>query len=496
MSTVAYHVSRITCHVSGQTVALVSLLACSLGLRLYGLNAVLWYDEAFSAWLAQLPISNLLTASLGDVHPPLYYLMLWGVTHLVGHTEAALRLPSVLAGVGLVWAVNRLMTALQQDQKAVWLATGLIALSPFQVYYSTEARMYELLMLTLVFSAWRLVIGDWRLGVVGSVVALYLHNLAPLFVGAIWVAALITNYQSPKTILRPAMITALGYAPGLVLALRQAGQVGAGYWIPPVTSPGRIIATLDDLLFFTPNNPFVLSTSLITCLGLLVIATDRRPGTGDRSTDYFLLITSFLPLACVTVVSLLWQPILISRSVAGVAPFYTMLLAVNLARSRRRLVTLAALGGPTLLLILVGPFWGEMGRPPGDEKLLQFYGELQPGDGIYHANVGSYVVWQYYHPEMAQYLWPQETTLKQTLSGESRRAMGMAERDFEEVKCTQRRWWLIQFNNPVTQPAEMEYVTRLLSENPHKQVAVLRSDQTVEAWLYLIEPVCSDPKGF
>lgn len=482
MSTVAYHVSRVRCHVSGQTVALVSLLVCSLGLRLYGLNSVLWYDEAFSAWLAQLPISNLWAAALGDVHPPLYYLMLWAVTHLVGHSEAALRLPSVLAGVGLVWSVNRLMTALQQDQKAVWLATGLMAFSPFQVYYSQEARMYELLMLALVVCAWGVVIGDWRLEIGGSLAALYLHNLAPVFVGSIVLGGLLF-YPKKSLIsnLRPVFIM-LSYLPGAIMAIRQAGQVGAGYWIPPVTSPGRIIATLDDLLFFTPNNPFVLATALITCLGLILIFTSRP--------NAFLLITTGLPLACVTAVSLLWQPILISRSVAGVAPFYTMLLACDLARSQRRLVTFAALGGPTLFLILAGPLLGEMGRPPGDEKLLGLYGEVQPGDGLYHANVGSYVVWQYYHPDMPQVLWPQETTLQQTLSGETRAAMGMVERDFEAVKCTQRRWWLIQFNNPVTQPAEMDYVTRLLSEHPHKQVALLRSDQTVEAWLYLITPKC------
>lgn len=326
----------------------------------------------------------------------------------------------------------------------------------------------------------------------GSLAALYLNNLAPIFLASVWLAAFL---HAPRTTLHAkpffiaGTITALGYLPGGILALHQAGQVGAGYWIPPVTSPGRLLATLDDLLWFTPNNPFVIATGLLTALGLILIVWDW--GSGVRGQG-FLLLSAFLPLGIVALVSVTWQPVLISRAVAPVAPFYYLLLAGSLARSQRRLVTFGLLAGPTALLILGGPLLGEMGRPAGDMRLLNLYGEYQPGDGLYHANVGSYVVWRYYRPEMPQYVWPQETTIEQTLSTVTRRSMGMAEADFEAVKCSgPRRWWLIQFNNPVTSQAEIEYVNHLVSHNPSKKVALLRSDATVEAWLYRIEPVCS-----
>jgi hypothetical protein len=159
------------------------------------------------------------------------------------------------------------------------------------------------------------------------------------------------------------------------------------------------------------------------------------------------------------------------------------------------LVTFGLLAGPTALLILAGPILGEMGRPAGDYRLLNFYGEYQPGDGLYHANVGSYVVWRYYRPEMPQYLWPQETTVEQTLSAVTRRAMGMKEADFEAIRCAPgqpKRWWLIYFHNPTTRPEEIAYVTRLVGHNPARKIALLRSDATVEAWLYLLEPKCQN----
>lgn len=505
-------VARIAVGGRRSAVILAGLMLAALTLRLWRLEAVFWYDEAFSAWLASLPLKQLMEAAAGDVHPPGYYLLLWAVTW-PGHSESVLRLPSVAAGVLLIWVVNRLSIALQQDKKAVWLATTLTAFAPFQIYYSQEARAYSLLMLAVTTAALGLIqmvngqrsmVNGQFLAVGGSLAALYLNNLAPLFLAVLWLAA--CTLRAPRFTLHAKRffiaggITALGYLPGFVLALHQAGSVGAGYWIPPVTSPGRILATLDDLLWFTPNNPFVIATGMLTALGLALIGLDLVKSTSWPPAEHFtkmLAIIVFGPLSLVTIISMIWQPILISRAVAPLAPFYYLLLAGAVTRSASRLVTFGLLAGPTALLILAGPLIGEMGRPVGDMRLLNLYGEYQPGDGLYHANVGSYVVWRYYRPDMPQYLWPQETTVKQTLSTVTRRAMGMQEADFESIKCapaTQdawpKRWWLIQFNNPVTSQAEIAYVDTLVSHNPSRKISLLRSDATVEAWLYLIEPVC------
>lgn len=475
-------------------VALAGLLVAGLGLRLWRLDVIFWYDEVFSAWLAKLPFLRLLEATGGDVHPPGYYLLLWAINRLVGDsTEALLRLPSVGAGVLLIYGVYRLSTLLHLDKKTVWLATVITAFSPFQVYYSQEARPYALLMLAITGAAVGLLERRWWLAVAGSLAALYLNNLAPIFLAVLWYAAFtyhVSHFSLElKRFFRAGVITAIGYLPGGIFALHQAGQVGAGYWIPPVTSPGRLLATLDDLLWFTPNNPFILATGLITALVVILIACD----TFKRSNvQTFILLVVTISLALVTLISLLWHPVLISRAVAPVAPFFYILLAGAVTRTQKRLVTFGLLAGPTALLILAGPILpGETGRPAGDYELLNLYGEYQPGDGMYHANVGSYVIWRYYRPEMTQYLWPQETTIKETLSGVTRRAMGMDEVSFEAVKCSgPRRWWLINFNSPVTNQVEINYVDNLVSHNPSKKIALLRQDMTVEAWLYLIEPVC------
>jgi uncharacterized membrane protein len=475
--------------------ALILALA-ALGLRLWRLDAALWYDEAFSAWLAQLPLERLLTATLGDVHPPTYYLLLWAVQRVLGDSEAVLRLPSVLAGLGLVYLAARIGHRLGLPSAAVWLAVGLTAFSPFQIYYSQEARNYALLSLSVAIAALGLIERRWWLAVTGSAAALYLHNIAPLFLAGVWLAGFITlsrNGLRPalKLSLPPALATLIIYLPGLAWLVHQTRSVGSGYWIPSPSSPGSLLAAFDDLLFFTPQNPFVIATALVTALGLILIVTDLVQRVTHRAVTpgyLFCLLAVTLPAAMIVLVSLLWQPVLVSRVMAPIAPFYYLLLAWSVTKTRRRLIAWLTLAGPVAAVITVTTMVGLVGRQTFDPELYSFYGRYQPGDGLYHANVGSYVIWHYYRPDVPQYLWPQETTLSQTLTTQTKTAMGMREANFEEIRGQAGRWWLIYFHNPTTDPAEIDYVEHLVNDYPSTRIKQLRSDATVEAWLVLIEP--------
>src|SRR5262245_61147876 len=98
----------------------------------------LWYDEAFTAWLASLSVWNLIQATMGDVHPPTWYLIEWGMVRLAGNSPFALRLVSALAGIALVPAVFRLAQSFELDRSRALAAAALVAVAPFTVYYSQE----------------------------------------------------------------------------------------------------------------------------------------------------------------------------------------------------------------------------------------------------------------------------------------------------------------------------------------------------------------------
>jgi hypothetical protein len=124
----------------------------------------LWLDEALSANIAELPLGRIGEALRRDGHPPLYYwlLHLWG--SLVGSSPWALRalsgllgvatLPlAYLAGLRVGGRPRRTEPAGAWDAPEVrarhtaWAAVTLLAGLPFAVRYSSETRMYALVML-------------------------------------------------------------------------------------------------------------------------------------------------------------------------------------------------------------------------------------------------------------------------------------------------------------------------------------------------------------
>lgn len=122
--------------------ALMAVLLVAFGLRLLLLGAAnVWWDEAYSVWLARKPLADVLRITAHDVHPPLYYLLLHGWIRLAGDSEFAVRFPSAAAGALTVAAVYPLGVRLLGRR---WAAFGalLLAISGFHVWWSQEARMY------------------------------------------------------------------------------------------------------------------------------------------------------------------------------------------------------------------------------------------------------------------------------------------------------------------------------------------------------------------
>ncbi|HEY3971184.1 MAG TPA: glycosyltransferase family 39 protein [Solirubrobacteraceae bacterium] len=144
----AQHDRRIAALVPWWPLFAILLLAAALRLSTLGLQSF-WYDEAFT------PV-HVLRASLGAtlhnfVHsentPPLWYVLEWGVSRVLGTGVVALRLLSALAGIATVavaWAIG---SELAGRRVAIVTAT-LVAVNPLFVWYSQEARAYGLFVFT------------------------------------------------------------------------------------------------------------------------------------------------------------------------------------------------------------------------------------------------------------------------------------------------------------------------------------------------------------
>lgn len=119
------------------------ILSLALLLRLPLLNQSLWLDESIEALALQGHFGSLLSYSLSDFQPPLYHFILLAWTRLFGFSEIALRIPSLLAGLALVYFVFKL-GELIANKKVGIIASLLVATNPLLIYYSQEGRTYAL----------------------------------------------------------------------------------------------------------------------------------------------------------------------------------------------------------------------------------------------------------------------------------------------------------------------------------------------------------------
>ena len=132
---------------------MILLCLLAFGLRLPQLGwQPLWWDEGYSLYAAAMPIGSMITETAEDIHPPLYYALLHLWQSVLGGSPVAARLLSASVGVLtvlLIFQVGKRWGGVRLG----FLAGLLVAVNPFQVYYSQEVRMYALVALLGLLSA-------------------------------------------------------------------------------------------------------------------------------------------------------------------------------------------------------------------------------------------------------------------------------------------------------------------------------------------------------
>jgi hypothetical protein len=133
--------------------AVVSLTALAAVLRFYRLgHQGYWFDEATTALLVHFSPGKMLgLIPQTESTPPLYYVLAWGWARLFGFGESGLRSLSACAGVLVVPMAYGVGARLCARRIGLVLA-ALAACSPLLIWYSQEARSYELLVLMCALS--------------------------------------------------------------------------------------------------------------------------------------------------------------------------------------------------------------------------------------------------------------------------------------------------------------------------------------------------------
>lgn len=174
-----------------RVVTLVILLA-AYSLRVFRLGAQeLRGDEAFGYFFSQRPYWQIIsdTLALQEPHPVLSYFVRKTWIAVAGSSEFSLRYTGVLFSVAAVALLYRLAIEVRLPARIAMIAALLVAVSPYAVWHSQDARMYSMSMAltlgsTLLAMIWlhnpKLSTGVEYVAV--SLVALHTHYFAAFIV--------------------------------------------------------------------------------------------------------------------------------------------------------------------------------------------------------------------------------------------------------------------------------------------------------------------------
>ena len=334
----------------------IFLVGCWLRLTLLGQQS-LWFDEADVVVRAQ---QDLMTVLRTFVQPgengPLYNLLLHAWITVFGSSETAVRLPSAIAGV-LTLPLIYVVGSRTLGPRVGLFAMGLLAISPYHVWYAQEAKMYALaVLLTLLSTA--LLIGALRHGtrrwwaayVVATTLAFYLHVTTVLVFVAQSVFVLLTWRRWRERHRGWAVSVALLTLPYLPIALWAARVVGgeAITWQPAVSlgEMVRITATkfaVNRADLVTEERATVLYAvlALIGVVGAALLGRHREARSAEKTRWVLLFVLLVvLPIGGFYLLTLR-QPLFSDRYLIMALPGYLLLVAAGVRLLERRLWLLA-----------------------------------------------------------------------------------------------------------------------------------------------------------
>jgi hypothetical protein len=401
---------------------LVLVLLAAFALRLVRLGAEsLWYDETVSVYLAGNPIPELIRHTAGDIHPPGYYLLLrsWLAAGAMGTGKAApggftLEFWSAYLSLGFgvfLVALGFVLGARAHGHQAGLAAAVVIAFSPFNIWYSQEARMYTVgaaLGAVAFYSLLRVSEGGsgrrwWIAYTVSSVAGMYaLYYFAFLLIAVNAWYVVQSLRRSGARALAPWALSNLAvvilYAPWLPVAWRQATQPPVPPWRDAPRLFGALAETVQALALGQSapawSWPVAALGAILAGVGVRVIA--RR----SSSVALGFASAAFVPVALILLLSLA-TPLYHVRYMFTYSPVCYALIGVAFATvAARRRALAAAMAAVWLVLsgVSLARYWTAPSFRPDDLRtaVTELQERWRPGDALL-INAG------YVYPALATY---------------------------------------------------------------------------------------------
>lgn len=317
-------------------IKLLCIIIIGLVLRLINLNQSFWLDEAAQVIESSRRFSEQLNL-VADFHPPLFHLLLHFWIKL-GNSEVWIRLLSVIFGIFSIVLLYKLGIALGKRKEAL-LASFLLAISPYHIWYSQEARPYMLFVFISLLSTYFLIKRNWFSYTLTIILSLYSLYFAPfLVIGHVFYIIVFRKKEImlfTKTIII-AIIFFIPWLPSFYLQLKTGTNGFFSGWtnIVSIMPLKAVPLTFSKFIFGHGSfeNKLLYSVIVIPVFILFFI------GVGKEliRKEFRLLILFFVPFISALTISF-FVPVIAPQRLIFLLPFFLLILAEIILKLGRKL---------------------------------------------------------------------------------------------------------------------------------------------------------------
>lgn len=352
-------------------IILIAAVFVSLGIRSYSIEQKnLWFDEVYSWKISQGDIVQIVSETSGDIHPPLYYVILKWWISIFSDSIFSMRMLSVLSGVISVVFVYLIARLFLTDRLQIIFVLLMYAFSPLNIFYSQEVRMLNLnlfLCLIGVYCFFRFLeepVLKFALPyVLATILSLYTHYFAFLILLAEVIIVLMNFFFRGKDRHTVSMFTIcfvvvnILYLPWYPTFFRQVAKGQPWRTMQSLPELGSSLFKFFNELFmsqyygFEPVKVYYLAN--LTGMLLIVLLTYFLFRLFNKSNFYkdkkfYITLFFFIPLAIAILISSR-QSIVFSRYLSIIVPYFCITIVLFSFSFFKKKIAMAVMAALTLL---------------------------------------------------------------------------------------------------------------------------------------------------
>lgn len=303
---------------------------------IFTIHSAVNYQEVLNVSISHIKHASLKNWLSPDDPMPLYFLLIRFLNHSFSVDLIQLRWLSVFFFMVSIPAIYLLAMRVKNDRRIGLLASVLLAISPYGIWFSSRATMYSLLVLMAIINSY------FFLGLIlkkrGQLPAYLFSGL--ILIGVHYFAMILILSQLIFLLIKRTKLASGVFVKGLIAEViiwlsffawfHFSSQNGAPWAKLPFTSKpsatNTFILFVEFLFGFQSVNVITLIIAcwpLLVIIGLLAIQKYVRP---DSSVQY-LVFSSFLPVGLDFIYSWIGKPLFLSSYLIICLPFFIVLVS-------------------------------------------------------------------------------------------------------------------------------------------------------------------------